>query len=99
MKSRFGGGRNETAHKKNVNKPERGKETNMFEEKMQAFIKDVLRYINTRINKNSKFLNIQQRTHIHLNGFGFLFCRFQIIVKAISYKGIEQSNPPTNISY
>ena len=71
----------------------------MFEAKMQAFIKDVLRYINTRINKNSKFLNIQQRTYIHLNGFGYLFCRFQIIVKAISYKGTEQSNPPTNIAY
>ena len=58
---------------------------------MQPLIKKVLRYINTRINKNSKFLIIQKKTTcIHWNGY--LSCRFQITVKAISYNDIKCTN-------
>lgn len=58
---------------------------------MQPLIKKVLRYINTRINKNSKFLIIQKKkTCIHWNGY--LSCRFQITVKAISYNDIKCTN-------
>ena len=47
---------------------------------MQGFIKV---YINTRISKNAKFLNIFQ-IFIEMDWVDYLFCRFQIIVKAIT---------------
>ena len=45
---------------KSVNKSERDIETSMLDGKMHAFKEEVLRWINTAADKNSKLFNIWQ---------------------------------------
>ena len=62
---------------------------------MQPLIKKVLRYINTRINKNSKFLIIQKKQHAFIEMATYL-ADFKLLSKQLV---TTTSNAPTNISY
>ena len=62
---------------------------------MQPLIKKVLRYINTRINKNSKFLIIQKKKHAFIEMATYL-ADFKLLSKQLV---TTTSNAPTNISY
>ena len=63
---------------------------------MQPLIKKVLRYINTRINKNSKFLIIQKKKQHAFIEMATYLADFKLLSKQLV---TTTSNAPTNISY